>query len=85
MQDTCLHHFVFQQLSNGERRERRLLVYSQNLNKVFFIGCKLFNVLPSTSKSAHEGCDDWRNISVKLKNHEITNEHIVNMSSWIDL
>ena len=32
-----------------------------------------------------EGSKDWRNLSVKLKSHEITNEHITNMNAWIDL
>ena len=39
----------------------------------------------STSKLANEGTKDWRNIGVKLKNHEITNEHITNMNIWIEL
>ncbi|XP_058776763.1 uncharacterized protein LOC131651111 [Vicia villosa] len=74
-----------QQLSNGEKRERRWLVYSQNLDKVFCFCCKLFNALPSTSKLAHEDSNDWRNISAKLKSRETSNDHIVNMSLWIDL
>ncbi|XP_045802279.1 zinc finger MYM-type protein 5-like [Trifolium pratense] len=74
-----------QHMSNGEKHERRWLVYSQNLDKVFCFCCKLFKTLPSTSKLAHEGSNDWRNNSAKLKSHEMGNEHIVNMSSWIDL
>ena len=37
------------------------------------------------SKVANEGNKDWRNLSAKLKSHEITNEHITNMNAWIDL
>ncbi|XP_058742134.1 uncharacterized protein LOC131614583 [Vicia villosa] len=87
--DVYARHFssslYIQQLSNGEKRERRWLVYSQNLDKVFCFCCKLFNALPSTSKLAHEGSNDWRNISAKLKSHETSNDHIVNMSLCIDL
>ena len=72
-------------LPNGEKHERRWLIYSQDLDKVFCFYCKLFDIIPSTSKLVSEGSRDWRNISSKLKSHEISNEHIVNMSSWIDL
>ncbi|XP_058776766.1 uncharacterized protein LOC131651116 [Vicia villosa] len=87
--DAYARHFssslYIQQLSNGEKRERRWLVYSQNWDKVFCFCCKLFNALPSTSKLAHEDSNDWRNISAKLKSRETSNDHIVNMSLWIDL
>ena len=77
--------FYIQKLSNGEHRERRHLIYSQDLDKVFYFCCKLFNLVPSTTKLANEGSRDWRNISHKLRNHEISNEHIANMSLWINL
>jgi len=72
-------------LSNGEQHERTWLIYSQDLDKVFCFYCKLFNLVPSTTKLANEGSRDWRNISHKLRNHEISNEHIANMSFRIDL
>ena len=72
-------------MSNGEQRERRWLIYSQDLDKVFCFYCKLFNHVPCTTKLANEGSRDWRNISHKLRNHEISNEHIANMSFRIDL
>ncbi|KAL2974442.1 hypothetical protein AAZX31_14G105700 [Glycine max] len=37
------------------------------------------------NKLANEDSKDWRNLSAKLKSHEITNEHITNMNAWIDL
>jgi len=45
----------------------------------------LFNVVCCTSKLANKGNKDWRNLSVKLKNFEITYENITNMNAWIDL
>jgi hypothetical protein len=34
---------------------------------------------------ANERTNDWKNLSVKLKSHETTNEHITNMNDWVDL
>jgi len=45
----------------------------------------LFNVIDSTSKLGNKGSRDWRNLSAKLKSHEISDEHIINMNAWIDL
>ena len=36
-------------------------------------------------ETTNKGGKDWRNLSAKLKSHEITNEHITNMNAWIDL
>ncbi|XP_075091514.1 uncharacterized protein LOC142171720 [Nicotiana tabacum] len=79
-------HYI-QKLVNGERHDRRWLVYSKDLDKVFCFCCKLFSLSSGTcsSKLASEGSNDWRNISTKLKTHETTNEHIINMAAWIDL
>ena len=51
----------------------------------FCFCCKLFNVVYCTSKLANKGGKDWRNLSAKLKSHEIKNEHITNMNAQIDL
>jgi len=95
--DTCfskdkfLRHFsttyYFQKLANGERHERRWLVYSKDLNKVFCFCCKLFNTTfnAKNNKLANEGSRDWKNLTTKLRTHETTSQHIINMSSWIDL
>jgi len=74
-----------QTFPNGEKYERRWLIYSRDLDRVFCFYCKLFNVVSHTSKLANEGSNDWRNISNKLKRHEISNEHITKMNEWIDL
>ena len=74
-----------QELPNGEKHERKWLIYSRDLDRVFSFCCKLFNVDSCTSKLANKGSKDWRNLSAKLKSHEITNEHITNMNAWIDL
>ncbi|KAK4586487.1 hypothetical protein RGQ29_023574 [Quercus rubra] len=70
--------FYFKKLSNGEKFDRRWLVYSKDLDKAFCLCCKLFN-------STTHGTNDWRNISNKIKNHETSKEHVTNMNAWIDL
>ena len=52
---------------------------------VFCFCCKLFNVVSCTSKLANECSKDWRNLSAKLKSHEIMNEHITSMNAWFDM
>ena len=44
--------------------------------------CKLFNVISFTSKIGNEGSRDQRNLSTKLKSHEISDEHIINMNDY---
>ncbi|XP_070032673.1 uncharacterized protein [Nicotiana tomentosiformis] len=89
--DKFLRHFstinYIQKLANGGRHERRWLVYSKDMDKVFYFCCKLFNTTSSfcSSKLASDGSNEWRNISAKLKAHETSKEHIINMGAWIDL
>ncbi|XP_062096272.1 uncharacterized protein LOC133802054 [Humulus lupulus] len=33
----------------------------------------------------NEGIKEWKNLGARLKTHETSNEHIVNMNAWIDL
>ncbi|XP_062085461.1 uncharacterized protein LOC133791556 [Humulus lupulus] len=35
--------------------------------------------------SSNEGIEEWKNLGARLKTHETSNEHIVNMNAWIDL
>ena len=80
--------FYFKKLSNGEKFDRRWLVYSKDLDKAFCFCYKLFNSTThgnSTNQLTNEGTNDWRNISNKIKNHETRKEHVTNMNAWIDL
>jgi hypothetical protein len=47
-----------QRLPNGENHERKWLIYSRDLDRVFCFCCKLFNVVSCTRKLANEGCKD---------------------------
>lgn len=69
---------------NGEKFDRKWLVYSKHCDKVFCFCCKLFSK-SKKSQLSNEGCKDWRNISLKLKRHENSTGHAKNMLLWIDL
>ncbi|XP_020263218.1 zinc finger MYM-type protein 1-like [Asparagus officinalis] len=55
---------------NIDQRLRDLLLFKNDANKI---------------QLANDGVRDWRNLSARLKSHETSSEHIVNMKSWIEL
>jgi hypothetical protein len=75
-------------LPNGEKNDRRWLVYSVSLDKIFCFCCKLFKTQRTMNKIgqlAIEGYKDWHNLSRSLRHHESSKEHIGCMTSWIEL
>jgi hypothetical protein len=75
-------------MPNGEKYDRRWLVYSKDLDKVYCFCCKLFCSNSSVciaNQLVNEGSRDWKNIGSKLKSHEKSYEHVTNMNKWIEL
>ncbi|KAF8106031.1 hypothetical protein N665_0148s0019 [Sinapis alba] len=72
-------------MSNGEKQDRRWLVYSKSKDKLFCFCCKLFSQETYPPLLVTTVYYDWRNASHRLKNHETTYNHIVCMSRWIEL
>ncbi|KAF8067095.1 hypothetical protein N665_1154s0002 [Sinapis alba] len=72
-------------MSNGEKQDRRWLVYSKSKDKLFCFCCKLFSQETYPPLLVTTVYDDWRNASHRLKNHETTYNHIVCMSRLIEL
>ncbi|KAH7661168.1 Ribonuclease H-like protein [Dioscorea alata] len=40
---------------------------------------------PIRDIAINNGCNDWKYLSARLKQHETSNEHIIHMTAWIEL
>ena len=72
-------------LPNGEKCDREWLVYSKELDKVFCFCCKLLKKGHVRGQLANDGFSDWGHIGTRLKEHEVSREHVTNMAAWYDL
>ena len=72
-------------LPNGEKYDRDWLVYSIELDKVFCFCCKIFKKRHSKGQLTNDGFNDWSHLSTRLKEHEISADHVTNMNTWYDL
>ncbi|XP_052622865.1 uncharacterized protein LOC128128093 [Lactuca sativa] len=84
--DSLGRHFSFdffiRKLRNGDSFDRKWLVYSKELDKVFCFCCKLFKTIRTKSSLATEGIKDWKHLSETLKQHENNPDHMDNLRTW---
>jgi hypothetical protein len=87
--DNLGRHFSFTHYTrhsiNEDKHDRKWLVYSKSLDKVFCFCCKLFKKDRMGTQLANDGINDWRNLSSKLKSHETSSEHCMNVGAWVEL
>ncbi|XP_024196409.1 uncharacterized protein LOC112199664 [Rosa chinensis] len=72
-------------LGNGEKYDKEWLVYSRELDKVFCFCCKLFKRGPMRGQLPNDGYNDWDHLSKRLKEHEMSTDHLINANTWTDL
>ncbi|XP_056694888.1 uncharacterized protein [Spinacia oleracea] len=72
-------------LPNGETCDRDWLVYSKELDKVFCFCCKIFKKGIGKGNLVNEGYNDWSHVCVRLKEHETSVDHVLNMTIWCEL
>ncbi|XP_052619612.1 uncharacterized protein LOC111878296 [Lactuca sativa] len=72
-------------LSNLEKCDRGWLVYSKELDKVFCFCCKVFRKGISKGKLGDEGYSDWHHVTSRVKEHEISLDHLTNRNKLFDM
>ncbi|KAK1423943.1 hypothetical protein QVD17_19254 [Tagetes erecta] len=72
-------------LPNRETSDRVWLVYSKEVNALFCFCCKLFKHGHRKSGFNNEGYVDWKHVDDRVKEHEVSVDHMKNMNQWFEM
>ncbi|XP_022031236.1 zinc finger MYM-type protein 1-like [Helianthus annuus] len=72
-------------LSNLEKCDREWLVYSKELDKMFCFCCKVFRNGAPKGRLGGVGFDDWHHATGRVREHEVSLDHLIIMIKWFDL
>ncbi|KAK9709387.1 hypothetical protein QE152_g26647 [Popillia japonica] len=61
-------------LVNGEKLDRRWMIYSQTKDAIYCFPCRIFG-LENTKIGSSEGVCDWKHLGDYLKSHESSRQH----------
>lgn len=61
------------------------LCTARELDRVFCFCCKLWRKGHGKSQLANEGSRNWRHLGTRLREHETSAEHVMNMATWCEL
>uniref|UniRef100_A0A3Q1DI04 TTF-type domain-containing protein n=1 Tax=Amphiprion ocellaris TaxID=80972 RepID=A0A3Q1DI04_AMPOC len=75
-------NYFYMHMRNGEKISRFWLMYSETKDSVICFCCPVFGNKDKSTQLSGDGVNDWKNLSVILRQHDKSAEHIVNMEKW---
>ncbi|XP_055308842.1 zinc finger MYM-type protein 1-like [Sitodiplosis mosellana] len=75
--------YYTKKMLNGDTVNREWLIYSKGLDSVHCFCCRLFQQNQvDTGFASINGTKDWRHLSTRIKEHELSTLHIQNYTKW---